>query len=360
MRLLVVDDEASVREALALVLDMSGFEVTTAVDGREAIRTLAIDPYYYPALLAKGMLLERGGETRKAALVYKDLLKIVPPDSEIPPELQEPLAHARDVVRENAMALERLLGSRLDEIRHHHANEKLDRFDECVDIVLGKKKVYTQEPSMLLYPHLPAVQFYDAAQFPWIAALEAASGDIREEFFALIDQDTPGFRPYVDHPAGSPLNQWRELNHSPRWSAYFLWDNGVRIDDHCRRCPRTTKAVEAAPLCDIPGFAPTVFFSILKPGTRIPPHTGVTNTRLVVHLPLVVPEACGFRVGNETRPWQPGRAWVFDDTIEHEAWNDSDKLRVVLIVDIWNPYLSATERELVTALLDGVRSYYGN
>jgi aspartyl/asparaginyl beta-hydroxylase (cupin superfamily) len=324
------------------------------------VRALAIDSHYFPALLAMGMLLERSGHVRKASQVYRDLLKIAPPESEIPPDLQEPVRHAREIVRENTLALEKLLDLRLDEIRHRLAGQNLDRFEECKDIVLGKKKTFTQQPSLLLFPRLPAIQFYDTAEFPWIAALEAASGDIREELVALIDQDASGFRPYVDHPPGAPLNQWRELNHSPRWSAYFLWDNSVRIDDHCRRCPRTAKAVEAAPLCDIPGFAPSVFFSTLEPGARIPPHTGVTNTRLVVHLPLVVPEACAFRVGNETRPWQPGRAWIFDDTIEHEAWNESDKLRVLLIVDIWNPYLSAAERELVTALLDGVRSYYGS
>ena len=100
-------------------------------------------------------------------------------------------------------------------------------------------------------------------------------------------------------------------------------------------------------MADVAGHAPTAFFSILKPKTRIPPHTGVSNTRLVVHLPLFVPPGCGFRVGSETREWRPGSAWVFDDTIEHEAWNDSDQPRAILIFDIWNPYLSAAERAIV-------------
>src|SRR5260370_583499 len=85
------------------------------------------------------------------------------------------------------------------------------------------------------------------------------------------------------------------------------------------------------PPADVPGQAPTAFFSMLQPLTRIPPHTGVTNTRLVCHVPLVIPSGCGFRVGSETRQWEPGKAWVFDDTIEHEAWNESDKPRYILI-----------------------------
>ena len=90
---------------------------------------------------------------------------------------------------------------------------------------------------------------------------------------------------------------------------------------------------------------PETFFSVLKPGAHIPPHTGVVNVRLVCHLPLIVPPDCGIRVGSETRGWKEGECIVFDDTFEHEAWNKSGQTRVVLIFDIWNPYLSASERE---------------
>jgi len=81
--------------------------------------------------------------------------------------------------------------------------------------------------------------------------------------------------------------------------------------------------------------------------TRIPPHTGSSNVRATIHLPLVVPPGCGFRVGAETRAWEEGRAWAFDDTIEHEAWNESGQPRAILIVDAWNPLLTEVEREAV-------------
>ena len=104
--------------------------------------------------------------------------------------------------------------------------------------------------------------------------------------------------------------------------------------------------------------APAVFFSELQPNTHIPPHHGATNTRLTVHLPLIVPDGCAFRVGDQTRPWVPGELFIFDDTILHEAWNRSDTRRVVLIFDIWHPMLTALERELVTRTVEGLVEFY--
>jgi aspartyl/asparaginyl beta-hydroxylase (cupin superfamily) len=98
---------------------------------------------------------------------------------------------------------------------------------------------------------------------------------------------------------------------------------------------------------------------VLAPRTRIPPHTGVTNARATVHLPLVVPPGCGFRVGPETREWVPGSAWVFDDTIEHEAWNESDLPRLILIFDVWNPLLSREETAFVREMLAAHDAHYG-
>jgi aspartyl/asparaginyl beta-hydroxylase (cupin superfamily) len=175
---------------------------------------------------------------------------------------------------------------------------------------------------------------------------------------AVFTGNEPGIRPYLAHPSDAPLNQWAELNRSPRWSAYFLWEGGERVDAHCRRCPATAALVESLPLCRQSGFGPTVNFSILKPRTHLPPHTGDVNTRLITHLPLVIPPNCRFRVGNVTRPWVYGEAWVFDDTIEHEAFNDSDEMRAILMLDVWTPALTEAERDLVTRLLAAQRAYY--
>src|SRR5262249_17050879 len=186
----------------------------------------------------------------------------------------------------------------------------------------------------------------------------AASGAIRDEFLNVLADGPAAFEPYVAFREGVPVDQWRELNHSRRWSVYYLWHEGVAIEDHIARCPRTVAALEGWPRWDAKG--PTVVFSVLDAKTRIPAHTGVYNTRLTVHLPLVIPPGCGLRVGAEQRGWNPGEAFVFDDSIEHEAWNASDVPRAVLIFDTWNPLLSAAERDLVRALVAGVDAYYGD
>ena len=132
----------------------------------------------------------------------------------------------------------------------------------------------------------------------------------------------------------------------------------MRQDAVCAQCPKTAALLESLPMADQPEFAPTAMFSALDARTHIPAHTGSTNTRLLVHLPLVLPGPARFRVGNETRSWRMGEAWVFDDTIEHEAWNDSDQLRVILIFDVWNPFLEAGERELIKALMVARNRFY--
>jgi aspartyl/asparaginyl beta-hydroxylase (cupin superfamily) len=321
-------------------------------------RSLTIDPYFFPALLAKGMLLERSGANRKAAKTFKDVLTIAPPEEQLTGEMQQAIRHAREVVERNSAALDAFLGKRLDAAEAIHADADLRRFAECRDIAVGKKKIFTQKPSLLYFPRLPAIPFYEKADFPWLKDLEAATGMIRGELLNLLREDSGKFQPYVSHPAGAPIEQWAELNNTMRWTALFLWKDGQRVEENCRRCPRMAALLDTLPMIDLPNFGPTVLFSVLEPHTHIPPHSSVTNARLVVHLPVIVPKGCRFRVGAETRDWREGEAWVFDDTLDHEAWNDSDEKRVIVMIDIWNPLLTMAERALVSELLNGMRDYY--
>jgi aspartyl/asparaginyl beta-hydroxylase (cupin superfamily) len=158
--------------------------------------------------------------------------------------------------------------------------------------------------------------------------------------------------PYVQYDDHQPLDQWRPLNKSSDWTAIHLLQNGRRIAANAEHCPRTMALLESIDQPAITGAGPNAMFSLLAPQTAIPPHVGVNNTRLVCHLPLIVPDGCWFRVGAETRYWQRGEAFVFDDTIEHEAENPSVQLRVIFIFDVWHPDLSAVERAAVTALIE--------
>ena len=323
-------------------------------------RVLAIEPRNLRALLQKASLLELQNKPRAAAAAYRTALQSLAPGTRTPPWMEQVLVHARDAVDANNRTLEAFLEERLTTVRARHADQSLRRFDRCLATLVQKERIYRQQPSFMYFPYLPVIEFYQRSDFPWLASIEAAAGDICEELVNVLSDGDEVLEPYVSHArAGSDESKWRDLHQSRRWAVYFLWREGVAYPEHIQRCPRTVAALESWPRCELPGCGPTAVFSILDGGARIPPHTGVNNARLIVHLPLIVPPGCGFRVGAEQREWHPGQALVFDDTIEHEAWNDSDMPRAVLILDIWNPALSLAERELVRTAIAGVNEYYG-
>jgi aspartate beta-hydroxylase len=326
----------------------------------EAIeRALELEPRYLPALLQKGMLFELSGDSRNAARTYRNALATVPPGQQHPPTVAAALERARALIAADDAALATAIAQQLAPIRERYGGGAFRRVEHCIDLLAGRRARFAPQPTFMYFPEIPAVEFFDRDDFPWLDAIEAASDDIRAELMSVLVTDREGLEPYVAYGEGVPLNQWKELNKSRRWSAYFLWNQSVPQAAHLARCPHTVELLKGAPQCDVPARGPTAFFSILEARTRIPPHTGVTNTRLTVHLPLIVPPDCGFRVGSEARAWVPGKAWVFDDTIEHEAWNDSDTPRAILIFDIWNPFLTPAERDLIRAVTETVGLYYG-
>jgi aspartyl/asparaginyl beta-hydroxylase (cupin superfamily) len=216
-----------------------------------------------------------------------------------------------------------------------------------------------QEPLVFNYPQLPAIEFWDRSEFAWLEAVEAATSDIVGELQAVLAQDAAGLSPYIHYPDGLPVDQWANLNHNPDWSAYHLIEGGELVADHAQFCPKTLAALAQVPAPALPGRSPVALFSILKPHTHIPPHTGASNTRLLCHLPLIVPDKCRYRVGGTWRNWVVGEAFVFDDTIEHEAFNDSDQMRAVLIFDIWNPRLSEQDRAIITQITKALDAFNG-
>jgi aspartate beta-hydroxylase len=328
-------------------------------EGEALEKALALEPRYVAALLQKAELMERLGKPKAAAGVYGAALACVASGSPAPQNAAAALAHAQQVVRANARAMEAFLEQELAAARAEHRAADQQRYQACQDLYLGKRAVYSSQPKQILFPYLPAIEFFGREQFPWLELLEAATDDIASEAMAALQGDRAEFVPYVDFPATMPIDQWGPLNHSLDWSVYSLWSDGARVDDHIAKCPRTAAVLAQLPLCDIANYAPGAYFSVLKPRTRLPAHTGTTNTRSIVHLPLIIPEGCGFRVGSQLRAWQRGKAWVFDDSIDHAAWNDSDQVRIILIFDVWNPLLTPAERDLVRGLTIGIGRYHG-
>lgn len=341
--------------SLALACRATGDEVAEENAIQQALNR---DPSDLLALILRGNLLERKGNVHAAATAYGAAATVAPPMDRVHPELRAAVAHAGTFHRDYTRRCAAFLDGYLEPHFREHSGEDLRRFRESVDIMVGRARRYDSQPSHYYYPRLAPIPFFDRSEFPWIETVEEATDRVRGEFRDVLEADE-GFSPYIAYPPGLPLNQWVELNHSPRWSAFRLIDKGEPVAANAGKCPATMELLAHVPQPDQPGRTPNAMFSLLKPRTRIPPHTGVSNVRLVVHLPLVVPEGCGFRVGNEIRQWEPGKAWVFDDTLEHEAWNDSDSLRVVFIFDVWHPHLTPPERAMVGAMAAGLRAFSG-
>lgn len=319
-------------------------------------RTLALDPYFVAALLSLGALEEHAGRRAAAADYYRNALA-AQGDQPATGGLAKMLDHGRTSVAAADAARARHLEAQLQSIESGLTAADGARFTACRRAFAGEMRIYESRATYLKYPFLPALQFYDRALFPWIGAVEAKTDAIRAEYLAI--QRSADFAPYIHFDAGQPLDQWAKLNHSQDWDCYHLWEHGARDAAHCAACPETVAAIAAINQPVIAANAPNLMFSRLKPRTHIPPHSGMTNTRLVVHLPLIVPPGCTFRVGHESRTWEVGKAWVFDDSIEHEAHNESDADRVILMWDIWNPFLSPEECRAIAALVEADTQFKG-
>jgi aspartate beta-hydroxylase len=202
---------------------------------------------------------------------------------------------------------------------------------------------------------LPAAPYLDRSLFPWLEQLEASTAAIRAELMQLMPSAQGRERVFTSDELEH--QNLAGIDTAPSWNGYYFYRHGERRDDNCGACPITAAALDALPLAHVREHGPEVLYSIFTPGTHLLPHRGVTNTRLVGHLPLVIPRDCALNVGGELHEWREGRVVVFDDTYEHEAWNRSDQVRVVMIFDIWNPYLTDVERRAVAHLVASIGDF---
>lgn len=326
--------------------------MTAALD-----RLLASEPRNVPALILRADSFAAAGDTRSASSFYLAAIRAAPPAAQTAPDLAQELRRAQQMCERYANEYKTYLRQSLS-AKGFDEGRSSPRFAQSLDIILGRKQIYLQQPRYYYFPGLPQIQFYERAQFPWMDELEAATGAIQAELAGVM-QDADAFAPYVTGDANRPRNDKMGMLNNPAWSAFYLVKNGDLVPKNAARCPKTMRALEHAPLARVPYRSPSVLFSLLKPGAHIPPHNGLVNTRLVCHLPVVVPGKCTFRVGNDLRDWVYGKAWAFDDTIEHEAWNESDEIRIILICDVWNPRLSPDERAAIQAVIAATDAFSG-
>jgi aspartyl/asparaginyl beta-hydroxylase (cupin superfamily) len=323
-------------------------------DSRAALaaihKALSLNPLDFMGLLSRAMLLEQMASDEADEAYGRALAQR--PAGLLPPQMERALAHGESryaaYTEGRSAELAKLLLPCLAEASTQEA-ARISRFrTNSVRVT----RPYHSEPTHFHFPSLVEKEFHDRSDFHWLSELEAATEMIATEFSAMLASERAELVPYIQYAEHEPLDQWRSLNRSRDWTAIHLLQNGIPIEPNARHCPGTISLLGNLPQPKIAGCSPNAMFSLLAPGTNIPPHTGVTNTRLVCHLPLIIPEGCWFRVGAETRDWVRGNAFVFDDTIEHEASNPSAELRVVLIFDIWHPGLAPTEREAVRTVLE--------
>ena len=304
------------------------------------------DAGHVPALLAKGDLLQDNGDARGATRFYRAALAQGSDDPG--------MARAQAALQANQAAFGDHLEAELARAGHGH-DHRTPHFQLALDILHGRTgtDMGIQRPATFFMPGLPQRTFYERTEFAWAPALEAQTDAIRDELDSLQEES---FRPYLVSNPDEPRRDVHGLLDNPDWSTLYLWENGAATEV-VDRVPRTWEAVSGTQLCFIGPYAPSVLFSLLKAGARIPAHSGVTNARLICHLPLEVPPGCGFRVGEDVRQWREGELTVFDDSVEHEAWNNSAERRVVLIFDVWRPELEPEERDAITAMFAAIEAY---
>jgi aspartate beta-hydroxylase len=281
-------------------------------------------------------------------------------DQTTAPDLRERVRQAMAIIDTGRHAL--FSAAIAPSIAQHGADE-LRRIVQALEGYLGLRPAGSpdprQKPTFFYVPDLQPEPYFERTLFPWYAALEQATDAIRAELQRVLSARN-GLQPFLDFSGGARkgdfLDNPRDLD-AAAWDAYFFYRHGEVFADHLAACPATAAALAQVPLTRIEGHAPEVLFSLLSPGTVIKPHHGVTNSRVVTHLPLIVPPDCALEVGGVEHAWTEGRCVTFDDSFLHAAWNRSDRLRVVMILDSWHPRLREVEVQALTRLVETIGDF---
>lgn len=327
-------------------------------DETEIDALLEREPRNIEALVRKAELRESAGDDRAAHAFFQAALRAAVAAQPLTESLRPAIQRAQDGMARGSDYFQRHLEQSLTDAGFGH-DHRPPRFQESLDLMLGRKQttLELQQPTSYYFPGLPQRRYYEREELAWSSEIEAAAPAIREELLTYLASGDGGFSPYMVSDPTRPRSDYHGLIDNPEWSTLYLWEKGGVVPGQTERFPRTMGAVQKLDLCRITVRAPSILFSRLAAGARIPPHHGVMNARLICHLPLIVPPGCGFRVGGETREWREGELLVFDDTVEHEAWNDSASDRIILIFDVWRPEIDAEERRAITAMFETVDNY---
>jgi aspartyl/asparaginyl beta-hydroxylase (cupin superfamily) len=309
------------------------------------------------ALLGRGDDYVRTGDDRSAMVFYQAALSSAQAVRFVDAQTMERLRSAQAFIQKRSQEFQQALDRVVAAAKPADALAST-RLQHSLDMLKGERQIYHQQPAAFYYPYLAPRQFFEREEFDWAATLEGATDAIRQELRTVLAEGAD-FRPYVENDPDRPQRDFHGLNEDPNWTALYLFKGGKPVEENARRFPATMAALEKVPLTAIGVRTPDVLFSRLEPGAHIPPHTGILNCRLICHLPLIVPPGCWLRVGNETRYWEEGKLLIFDDSMEHEAKNPSNQLRIILLFDTWRPELTEEERSGISAIFDALDKFQG-
>ena len=316
-------------------------------------------PRYMEAWLMLGEVCDRLGDTHAALRArYRVIVEAKAQGRWLTAETIEPAW--QQAVHRGLEAYRRDKRERLfavySEVRERHGADALRRFERALTGYLENARPPDprQRPKFFWFPDLPPGPYHDPMLQPWATTLRDAWQEIRDEAVGVLRED----RHFVSFlglkPGQKAPKQIGGAAADPKWDAYFFYRRGTRYDANHERCPRTSALLESIELCRIGRQAPEICFSLIRPQSSILRHYGVTNSRLVFHLPLVVPPDCALKVGGVEHRWREGEPILFDDTYEHEAWNRSDRPRLILLMDCWNPHLTEAERDAVRHVTEAI------
>jgi len=205
-----------------------------------------------------------------------------------------------------------------------------------------------QKPHLFFVPDLAPIPVYGPAHLPWQEELEAAFDDIKEEFLCNREQARDEERPYLEPGAAGLGENWKPIVDSLNWGSLHLYKQGVANPRLVELFPVTLAALRTVPLVDTVSGPSEILFSVLQGEKRIPPHYGVANSAVTVHMPIITTDSSAIRVGDDVFKWRPGKVFAFDDAFEHESWNDSAEPRVNLLFETWHPDLTDDEKAAIT------------
>ncbi len=346
----LVPNAGEVRLPLALALEESGQPEAALEHARVALRTGKDN--YFPYLFL-GSIFERLGDIRRASIAYSTAARLNPGGESLSNDPSQPAAARERTQRGNALIdqfLREMHAEQVGRVRQTHPDADLERVAAArwrrfhtVAVELTNPE---QNPQWFYVPGLNRTGWFEREEFPWVEALEARAEEIltevRERY--RLNQDTV---PYLTR--GVYSKEYEGIVGTTNWGACRFYNGFKRNETVCRRFPVTASVLDELPLFRIGGNAMEALYSVLKAHQKIPEHQSVSNAKLTVHLPLVVPDKCYLDVQGEARQVEFGRCLIFDDTAIHGARNGSDEVRINLLFQVWHPDLSEEEREVIEA-----------